>query len=251
VYDPTHNGDERMMPGSGAQAPFSLKDVRQAILKRLWVVLLVVVVFVGTTLGFTLLQTPVYEASAKLVVGQNPGVTQDTNLAGDIEGLQQLTLSVVETINSRSVAEEVIQRLGLQMEPGTVLNNLTVEQVGSTVVIDLSYKDTDPQRAQQIVNTVGEVSSERIPEVIGSANDITVTVWENALAPSTPVSPDPVRNGILALLFGLMLGLGLALLAEYMDDSWRSPEEVEQITGVPTFGAVPEFRFIEDKSKKG
>jgi capsular polysaccharide biosynthesis protein len=48
-----------------------------------------------------------------------------------------------------------------------------------------------------------------------------------------------------------MLGLGLALLAEYMDDSWRSPEEVEQITGVPTFGAVPEFRFIEDKSKKG
>ena len=237
------------MPGSDAQAPFSLRDVRQAIVRWLWVVLLVVLVFLGATLGITLWQTPVYEASAKLVVGegQEPGSNQDTSLAQDFDGLQLVTLSVVDAIYSPTIAEEVIQRLGLQMKPTDLLENLTVEQEGSTVLIQLSYKDADPERAQQIVNTVGVVSSERIPEAIGCANDITVTMWEDALVPGSPVSPDPVKNGILALVFGLMLGIGLALLAEYMDDRLRSPEKVEQIAGIPTVGTIPDFRLTKDK----
>ena len=237
------------MPGSDAQAPFSLRDVRQAIVRWLWVVLLVVLVFLGATLGITLWQTPVYEASAKLMVGegQEPGSNQDTSLAQDFDGLQLVTLSVVDAIYSPTIAEEVIQRLGLQMKPTDLLENLTVEQEGSTVLIQLSYKDADPERAQQIVNTVGVVSSERIPEAIGSANDITVTMWEDALVPGSPVSPDPVKNGILALVFGLMLGIGLALLAEYMDDRLRSPEKVEQIAGIPTVGTIPDFRLTKDK----
>src|SRR3712207_2945298 len=137
-----------------------------------------------------------------------------------------------------------------EMKPAELLENLSVEQEGSTVFIQLSYKDADPERAQQIVNTVGVVSSERIPEAIGNA-DITVTMYEDALLPGSPASPDPLRNCILALLLGLMLGTGLALLTEYMDDRLRSPEKVEQITGIPSFGAVPDFGLTKDKKKKG
>jgi hypothetical protein len=46
-----------------------------------------------------------------------------------------------------------------------------------------------------------------------------------------------------------MLGIGLAFLLEHMDDRWRSPEEVEQVSGVPTFGIIPEFKL--SNSKKG
>jgi hypothetical protein len=35
------------------------------------------------------------------------------------------------------------------------------------------------------------------------------------------------------------LGVGLAFLLEYLDDGWRSPEEVEQISGVPTYALIP------------
>ncbi len=158
---------------------------------------------------------------------------------------------MADAIDKRPVAEGVIQRLGLRMEPAELLENLSVEQEGSTLFIQLSYKDADPESAQQIVNTVGVVSSERIPERIGSANDLTVTIWEDASVPTTPAGPDPVRNAALALIFGLMLGTGLALLTEYMDDRLRSPEKVEQITGIPTFGAVPDFGLTKDKKKKG
>ncbi len=154
-----------------------LRDIAQAFLKRPGVILLVVLGFVGPTLGVSLWQTPVYEASAKLVVGQKPpDPTQDYFLLShNVEGLQLILPAVVDAIDSPPFAEEVIQRLGLRMEPAELLENLSVEQEGSTVFFQLSYRDADPERAQRIVNAVGAVSSERIPEKIG-ADDIVVTM---------------------------------------------------------------------------
>jgi hypothetical protein len=45
-----------------------------------------------------------------------------------------------------------------------------------------------------------------------------------------------------------MLGIGLAFLLEYWDDDWRSPEEVEQISGVPTFGVIPLFEILKGEA---
>lgn len=239
--------------GGGAaegEFAFSLRDVAQVILRRLWVVVLVVLVFVGAAVGVSLLQTPAYQASAKLMVGQEQQ-EQQFNLAGSVEGLQQLTQTMIIAIKTRTVATDVIERLELQAGPGELLGDLTVEQVETSQFIQLTYTDTDPDRATQVVNTVGEVSSERIAETPASSNNITATLYEPAVVPDTPVSPDPLRNGILAAALGLMLGIGLALLMEYLDDSWRSPEEVEQVSGVPTFAAVPEFKLTKSKKKKG
>jgi hypothetical protein len=78
--------------------------------------------------------------------------------------IEQLTQTMAHAIDSRSVAEETIQLLGLRMKPAELSDNLTVEQVENTSFIRVTYEDTDPTIATQIVNTVGEVSSDRISE---------------------------------------------------------------------------------------
>ena len=100
------------------------------------------------------------------------------------------------------------------MEPAELLEDLSVEEDPGTFFIHLSYRDTDPESAQQIVNTVGVVSSERIPEVIGSADDITVTMGGEASVSSSPANPDPVRSAMMALILGLAAGIGVALMME-------------------------------------
>ena len=165
-------------------------------------------------MAYSLSQPPVYEASAKVIVGQERGAGQDANLAGSVEGLQALTQTMIIAINTRPMAEEAIRRLELEMSPDELLGNLTVEQIETSQFIQLSYTDTDPERATQIVNTVGQVSSERISATSAAASNIEATVIERAIAPVTPVSPDPLRNGVLATVLGLMLGIGLALLME-------------------------------------
>ena len=256
MYDQIPYNDERAVPRGATRASAAyartpeieqtfLRELPQAVWKRLWVVILVTLIFVGATVGFSLWQTPVYGASVKILVGQELEGDQAGNLSSSVQGLEQLTQTMVEAINSRPVAEEVIRQQGLRMAPGDLLDNLTIEQIGTTQFIRLYYQDQDPQRAQSVVNTLADVSSERIAQASASANDITATVWEYATVPNAPVNSNPVRNGLVALGLGLMLGVGLAFLLEYLDDTWRSPEEVAQVSGIPTFGAIPQFEMAK------
>jgi succinoglycan biosynthesis transport protein ExoP len=97
------------------------------------------------------------------------------------------------------------------MTPDELLENLTAEHVEATQFVRLSYRDTDPEMAQRVVSAVGAVASEQIPEEIGR---VTVTVWNRASVPDAPVSPKILRNAALALVLGLMVGIGVALLME-------------------------------------
>ncbi len=68
---------------------------------------------------------------------------------------------------------------------------------------------------------------------------------QTAAASSDPVSPKPLRNTVLGGLLGLMLGLGLAFLAEQLDRRLKEPEDVEEAFGLPLLGTVPQSRAIE------
>jgi capsular polysaccharide biosynthesis protein len=182
---------------------------------RVLVITVMLAAYAVTSLG--LQQTPIYEASARVLVGQKPG-DQQTYVSGSGEeiqtlppggeGLQTIIPEMVLAIDSRPVAEEVVERLGLQMGATQLLDNLTVEQVEATSFVVLTYKDTDPVRATQIVNTVGEVSSEAISE---RSKDLTAKLYEKATVPENPVSPHPLRNGLVTLVIGLMLSAVLVL----------------------------------------
>lgn len=229
-------------------AVLPVRDLLRILWIRLWLIILVTTLLVGAAVGYGLMQRPTYEASIKILVGQEQQSDSQSSLGSDVQGLQQITQTMVEAVDSRTVAAAVIQQLNLPVTPEQFLeNNLTVEQVGATQFIRVDYRDSDPQRAQRVANTVGEVFSQQISDLSASANALTATVWERAAVPSGPVSPNFFVYTAAALVVGLMLGVGLAFLLEYLDDSWRSPEEVEQISGVPTFGIIPAFDIPKAK----
>jgi capsular polysaccharide biosynthesis protein len=227
----------------------SVKDLLGIFWRRLWVILLVPILLAAAIVGLDLLRTPTYEATIKILVGQRQESGVPGSLGNDVMGLQQITQTMAEAVPTRPVAEAVIDREELGTSSTRFLNNLSVEQVGTTQFIEVTYVDDSPQEAKRIADAVGSVFSDQVSEVSPSANSITATVWEQAAVPASPASPDPLRDGLLALVLGGMLGVGLAFLLEQLDDRWRSPEEVERISGVPTFGVIPEFKAV--KPKKG
>jgi capsular exopolysaccharide synthesis family protein len=221
-----------------------LRELLRVMWKRLWVIGVTAAVLTGLAVGLSLSVTPMYESSVKLLVGQDQGITETPS---DVIGLQQLTVTMAEGVSSRRIAEAVIQQHDLQMTPTEFLDRLSVEQIAATQYILVSYRDPDPQRAQLVANTIGEEFSQQISKVGPSANAITATVWDRANLPQSPVSPNLLLNVSLALFLGILLGTGLVFLLEFLDDSWRSPDEVEQMSGVPTFGVIPEIRIPTGK----
>jgi len=215
---------------------FSLEAIFRVIRRRLWVIVLVPLLLTGAAVGYSLYQTPTYEASIKIMIGQSQE-SGSADLSSEVLGLQQLTQTMAAAVNTRPVAETVIERQDLRESPKEFLEHMSVSPIANTQFIEVSYIADSPQQAQRIANEIGRTFSERVATVIPSS--VSATVWEPAALPRDPVSPDPMRSVIIALMLGTILGLGLAFLLDRADDSWRSPDEVEQVSGVPNIGLIP------------
>jgi len=68
-----------------------------------------------------------------------------------------------------------------------------------------------------------------------------IQLLDQAELPIKPHKPNKDLNLILALIVGLFLGIGLAFFFEYLDNSVKTPEDVEQLVRLPFFGLVPEI----------
>src|SRR5271155_3518681 len=66
-----------------------------------------------------------------------------------------------------------------------------------------------------------------------------IRVVDPALAPASPSRPQKARNIMLAILVGLVGGVGLALFREYLDNTVKSPDDIEALTGLPSLAVVP------------
>jgi capsular polysaccharide biosynthesis protein len=171
---------------------------------------MVAVVLVALTVAVaSLSMTPQYEASTKVLIGrQDPEGLPAPEM--EVHQSQELTLTLAAATRSRPIAEEAIERLGLSTTPDVFLERLQAEPIENTQFIELSYTDPDPLRAQRVANAVGEVLSQRVSEAEARGSGMTAAIWERAPVPEEAVSPNPLRNGLLALVSGLLMCLGLA-----------------------------------------
>ena len=69
-----------------------------------------------------------------------------------------------------------------------------------------------------------------------------IRVVDPAMIPSTPSRPAKARNIVLAFLIGLVGGIGLALVREYLDNTVKTPDDIENLVRLPSLAVVPEFR---------
>jgi len=77
-----------------------------------------------------------------------------------------------------------------------------------------------------------------------------IRIVDPAMIPSYPSRPAKARNVALAFLVGLVGGIGLALMREYMDNTVKTPDDVENLARLPSLAVVPQFTGANGGGKR-
>jgi capsular polysaccharide biosynthesis protein len=215
-----------------------LTDYQRILRKRGWIVILVALVAAASAFGFSKLQTPVYSASVKLSV--NPA-RADWGLGN---ATKDLLRNYAENIRTHSMAQEVIDRAQLDMDTTTLLGKLIVSPAADTFTLQLEARDTDPQVAMTIAQTMAEVFVEDRDawnQRQDNRDRIEISILDNVFNLGySQYSPNTKINTVAGGLFGLLVGLLVLMFLEWLEqDVIRSAADVERAIQVTVLGSIP------------
>jgi len=220
----------------------NLKDILGILRRRFWIVLVVVFVAVvaAALLSYVVLP-PVYQADTSLIVNEKQNTTQGTNSLnyGQIQTFQALAVTYAKIITSRAVLQDTIDTLRLPETVKQLTAMTTVQVEGNTEIIDVSVKDKDAIRAANIANTIANSFITQLPTLVNRVEN--VGVIDRAVPVTQQVSPRPLLNIAEALLAALVLGVLLAFLVDYFDDTVKTPDDVKKLFGLRVLAVVPDM----------
>ena len=219
-----------------------LRDYIRVLRKQWRLICLCALLAVIAAAIVTVHATRQYQSSVKLFVSAQERTT-DVNAAYQ-GGLfsQQRAKSYADLLSGPRVAEAVVGSLGLRMTPSQLQAKVTARVLTDTVLLTATVTDPNRAQAQRIANAIGVQfpilvdQLERPPS--GGPAPIKVVVVEDARLPSGPVSPQPTRNLGLALVLGLLLGVGLAVLRETLDTTVKTAEDLQRQAQAPVLGVI-------------
>jgi polysaccharide biosynthesis transport protein len=77
-----------------------------------------------------------------------------------------------------------------------------------------------------------------------------IRIVDPAMIPTYPARPAKTKNIAMAFLVGLVGGMGLALLREYMDNTVKSPDDIETLSKLPSLAVVPAFALSNGNASR-
>jgi len=213
-----------------------LQDYLNILRKRGWIIILTACITAASALGFSLMQTPRYKATARLSV--NPA-RADWGLAN---AAKTLLRNYTINMTTHKTAQKVIDRAQLDMSTDDLLSKVTVSSDESNLTLQVDVKDYDPVVAMQIAQTLAEVFIEDQTEWNQKQDQrdrIEVSLLDN-VRDAPLFSPKKKINTLAGGIFGVLLGSVIVLFLEWLEsDILRTPGDVERFIGLTVLGAIP------------
>ncbi|WP_221567178.1 YveK family protein [Alkalihalobacillus sp. TS-13] len=217
----------------------SLKEIFSTLQKRLKLILLITLVATAISgLVSYFLLTPIYQSSSQILVNQT--TEQQTVDINQVRTNVEMINTYRVIIKSPTILEQVINELDLDMSVSQLTNSITVNSEQNSQVFSITVQHPEPSTAVDIVNTVGATFDDEIKDIMNVNN---VSILSSAEVPenTSPVNPKPILNMAIAFVVGLMAGIGLAFLLEYLDNTIKTEQDIENLLDLPVIGVVPEM----------
>lgn len=221
-----------------------LKEILRVLLAKLWLIILLgILLGLGMLIYSKYVVDPVYSSTTKVYVLNRQNTNANVNYS-DLQTGAQLTKDYMELVKSRTILSQVIEELELDMSVEALAGMIVVSSPEDTRVVQLTVNSTDVYLAQQIANTLRTVSATHIKQIM---NLEAINTVEEANIPTVPSSPNITNNTLLGFFAGIVLGMVIVIVMYLLDDSIRTPEDVERYLQVSVLASIP---LMEQENKK-
>ena len=212
-------------------------DLIFMVIRRWKVIVLMIIPTVALGFFFAVTRPSVYQADTTLIVSsgmQSVGID-----SSDVSLNQKLVVTYSEIAKSRDIMMRVVNKYDLQESPQALANKISVSVVKNTELIKLSYTTNDSKLAAAVTNEIAEEFIKKVGQVMKVRN---VSIIERAIEPGAL----PKGRGkiiLVSVILGMLFGIGVAFLIEFLHKKLRKSSDIEKILGVQMLGMIPEIEI--------
>jgi len=221
----------------------SLRELFQVLRKRLWLIVLITIIAatVSAVISFFVL-TPVYESKTQILVNQAKSDEQLYN-PQTVQTNVQLINTYNDIIKSPAILDKVIKELKLDGTAQTLSGQIQVTNAQDSQVAQIVVQDTSAKRATEIANTTASVFKKEVPKIM-NVDNVSVLSKATLGESASPVKPQPLMNIVIAVVVGLMVGIGLSFLLEYLDNTLKTEQDIENLLELPVMGVITTIKDV-------
>lgn len=222
------------------QVEITLQDIFWTLKKHFFWIVLTVAIFVAGTFAYTeFFVTPMYETSFSMGVNSNGRDSSAGVTNSELVTEARIAETYKALITSQPVIEAIKAELNGAITAAKLKNSISADVEKNTMILNITVRDSDPQRAARIANLLSEIA----PEVLGKL-PVGGTLYsiETAVIPKSPVSPNLGSNLTIGFVLGLLLSCAVIVLLAVLDTTiWRE-EDLERAFNIPVLGSIPSMK---------
>lgn len=210
-----------------------LKELINMFWKRKLEIILVVVVFMMLGAIYSVIFVePKYETATTFIL--STGEQFDTTLIPTYS----------ELVKSKNVLGTVIENLGTDRTIEEIKDNIVVTSVKSTELIGLTVRDSEADVAVEIANETVKVFTELIKELYDVDQ---INIVDEAELSTEPYNINHIRDVLIFAVMGIFVACGYIFIANMLDTTFKTPEELEERYGVAIVTGIPMYSELKER----
>lgn len=220
----------------------SLKEIGATLRKHLNLIVIITLLSVAVSAIVTFfIMTPKYDASTQILVNQSNANNTSLYQTNAVQTNVQLVNTYSVIIDNPAVLNQVIKKLHLGMTASELKSMLSVSTEQNSQVFTVTAETTSPAESVRIVNTVAAIFRTQVQKVM-NVDNVSILSPATFSASQIPVKPKTSVNLAIAFVVGLMISVGIAFLLDYLDNTIKTEDDLQELLGLPILGAVSEIK---------
>jgi len=205
--------------------------------------------------------TPIYMSKATIFSWRDGGRSEERNeRLKSTEDFRQLQMAQMLINDYRALLES--ERVGdalkvlietdflekhpeLKGKPKKCWYSISIESKRETRVLTIVSQAHDKELAQYVAQKTAEIFKDKVEQVLHMNN---VQIIDDAKLPTTPSNKSLKRNIPIGFVIGLGVGIALALLIGFTDQTIKNPEQAKRYLDIPVMGVIPKSKMPENRA---